>query len=83
MILEKYFSNFRDSLTIKKYNKKYKKNTAQRILVRWLLGKEEIYEDEGEIIYKNIITVKLNKNAKNKVQVDKSIFLNMLKNEKK
>lgn len=83
MILERYFSNFRDSLTIRRYNKKYKKNTAQRILVRWLLGKEEIYEDEGEIIYKNIITVKLNKNAKNKVQVDKNIFLNMLRNEKK
>lgn len=83
MILEKIFSEYQNYLTIRKFRKKYKKNTAQRILVSWLLNKEQIYLDEGMEIYKNIISVNLNSRASNEINLDKNLILSKLNNEKK
>jgi len=83
MILERVFSKYFSYLTIRRLKKKYKINTAQRVLVNYLLDKEKIYSDEGEIIYENIIKVKLNKNAINEIKIEKEIFFNELRKEKK
>jgi len=83
MILEKVFSKHFPYLTIRRLKSKYKINTAQRVLVNYLLDREKIYSDDGETIYENIIKVKLNREAKNEIIVEKEIFLNELKKEKK
>ncbi|RDD52197.1 hypothetical protein BA065_02995, partial [Nanoarchaeota archaeon NZ13-N] len=56
---------------------------AQRVLVNFLLDKEKIYSDEGEVIYENIIKVKLNKNAREEIEIEKEVFFDELKKEKK
>jgi len=83
MILERVFSRYFPYLTIRRIKKKYKVNTAQRVLVNYLLDKEKIYSDEGEVIYENIIKVKLNKNAVNEIKIEKWVFFDELKKEKK
>jgi len=83
MILERVFSKHFPYLTIRRFKKKYRINTAQRVLVNYLLDKERIFSDEGEVIYENIIKVKLNKNAKNEIKIEKEVFFDELKREKK
>jgi len=83
MILEKIVSNDIKEITIKYLSKKLLENTAQRIIVQNFLNKIKIYKDDGEIIYKNYITVKLNKEAKEEILLEKEKYLSLLKNEKK
>jgi len=83
MILERIFSGYFSYLTIRRLKEKYKTNTAQRVLVNYLLDKEKIFSDEGKVIYENIIKVKLNKNAKDEIKIEKEIFFDKLKREKK
>ncbi|MGC9133086.1 MAG: hypothetical protein ACP5GJ_01625 [Nanopusillaceae archaeon] len=82
MILEKIASNYVKYVTVKNYDKNAK-YIGQDILVKYLLNKKKIYSDEGEIIYKDFIEVKYNKDAKEELEIDRDKILDNLENEKK
>jgi len=82
MILEKIVSQYVNYITIRHFTKRYNINTAQRILVQYLLNKKQIFRDDGETIYKNIIEVKLNKNSTEPLNLPKNKIIERLEEEK-
>ena len=81
-MLKEIVSQYTDSITIRRIKRKYKNSLLSKILVNYLLGKEKIYSDDGIIIYEDIIKVKLNKDAKNLLELPKDEIIEKLKKEK-
>jgi tRNA (adenine9-N1/guanine9-N1)-methyltransferase len=81
MILEKIFSEFYKEVTVRNFRNK--ENLAQKILVKFLLGKKTLYLDEGEVIYENFIKVKYNKDAKEVLRIEREKVFERLEKEKK
>jgi len=82
MILEKIVSQYTSYITVRRIKNKYNANTAQRILVQYLLNKDQIFKDDGEVFYKNIIEVRVNKSAKESLNLPRNDIVEELKNEK-
>ncbi|HIP90131.1 MAG TPA: hypothetical protein EYH22_01100 [Candidatus Nanopusillus sp.] len=82
MILEKIVSQYTNYLTIRHIKKRYNINTAQRVLVQYILNKEQIFRDDGKVIYKNIIEVRVNKNSREPLNLPKNEIIERLEKEK-
>ncbi|MFP3132298.1 MAG: hypothetical protein RXQ77_03080 [Candidatus Nanopusillus sp.] len=82
MILEKIASKYINYITVRNYDKS-KRDIGQDCIVKYLLNKKKLYEDNGEPIYKNFIEVRYNKDAKKEIDIPKEKILKDIENEKK
>ncbi|MFP3290130.1 MAG: hypothetical protein RXN31_02890 [Candidatus Nanopusillus acidilobi] len=82
MILEKITSKYINYITVRNYDKN-KKYIGQDCIVKYLLNRKKLYKDNGEIIYKNFIEVKYNKDAKEEIDIPKEKILKDIESEKK
>jgi len=82
MILEKITSKYINYITVRNYDKS-KRDIGQDCIVKYLLNKKKLYEDDGEPIYRNFIEVIYNKNAKKEIDIPKEKILKDIENEKK
>ncbi|MFP3256387.1 MAG: hypothetical protein RXO36_01055 [Candidatus Nanopusillus acidilobi] len=82
MILEKITSKYINYITVRNYDKN-KKYIGQDCIVKYLLNRKKLYKDDGELIYKNFIEVKYNKDAKEEIDIPKEKILKYIESEKK
>ncbi|MEM0481043.1 MAG: hypothetical protein QXQ14_02590 [Candidatus Aenigmatarchaeota archaeon] len=80
MILEKTVSNFVKEITVRKFKKE--ENLGQKVLIKHFLGKKEIFQDDGEIVFERFVKVKYNPNAKEKLEINREKILEELEKEK-